>query len=303
MICYKEDELEDMQRIQIREPSVLVGVHRIRSEPWKAAIEEIDGEQLSECKSFIFSEINILWDDAKADEMCQTFAVLPTILEHVEIDEMETITRLFLFPNLELDYNKVEQCAEKVEEKIDEKLDEVLKKVSREEFQKRTGIFVPKVLYCHYENFKTDFGHSILVTPSVANANKIFVQLIDLSILLFILKKKLRDHHNQLMEIEFQSVVPEVKCLNVTLTSSSSSEDEAMQMAEGPTTWQSSLHDIHAALEMKGLKVDENEDEAKKATQDSKDEECCYLVSFTIAVLIILVGVVSGLFFAVTFFL
>ena len=300
MICYKEDELEDMQRIRTREPSVLVGVQRIRSVPWKAAIEEIDGEQLSESKTFIFSEIDILWDDAKADEMCQTFAVLPTILEHVEIEEMETITRLFLFPNLELDYNKVEQCAEKVEAKIDEKLNEILKKVTREEFEKRIGIFVPKVLYCHYENFKTDFGHSILVTPSVANANKIFVQLIDLSILLFILKKKLRDHHKQLMEIE--RVVPEVKCLNVTLTSSSSSEDEAMQMAEGPTTWQSSLYGIHVAPEMKGLKVDENEDEAKKATQDSKDE-CCYLVSFTIAVLIILVGVVSGLFFAVTFFL
>ena len=75
--------------------------------------------------------------------------------------------------------------------KIYVKLDDVLKEYSITQFQAIVETIVPEVLLCHQENIeRQQSGIAMESRSSVAHVNKILLDITDMSILLFILKRK-----------------------------------------------------------------------------------------------------------------
>ena len=128
-------------------------------------------ERQKECRSFTSSQIKKVWDDSKDMEMLQAR------VEQVAAEE---------------------STHEKVMEQIDQKIETILEKFSLEQFQTRVEIIVPKVLNCHYENIEMEMrvnaygcgSSNIYEIPSVEEEDGILIEFVDLSILLFILRRK-----------------------------------------------------------------------------------------------------------------
>ena len=119
---------------------------------------QVKMQERQECRSFTSSQIKRVWDDTKDMEMLQAR------VEKVATEEIKY---------------------EKVKDLIDQKLETILKEFTKEEFQIRVEIVVPKVLYCHYENIEMEKR-----TNAVGHDDQNLIDLVDLSIWLFILRRK-----------------------------------------------------------------------------------------------------------------
>ena len=163
------------------------------------SVQNIDGKVVENCKppedlktlkeesmSYISSQIQKNWT---------VFIDVEMLRARVEQAVTETDDEFrWLSSLLESEWGKCLEITVKIAiliSKIYVKLDDVLKEYSMTQFQAIVETIVPEVLLCHQENFeRQQSGIALESRSSVAHVNKIFLDIIDMSILLFILERK-----------------------------------------------------------------------------------------------------------------
>ena len=136
-----------------------------------------------ECKAFTSSQIEKFLKDSQDHE------ILQKRLEKRLADLDLQIIRV----NNPKDYQGVKQYRDTIESKMSKKLEDILKSMTKQSFERKVGSLLAEVLDCHLKSIaeKREVNCTRFDSATLRISDWSLLEFIELSILLFILKRKL----------------------------------------------------------------------------------------------------------------
>ena len=136
-----------------------------------------------ECKAFTSSQIEKSLKDFQDHENLQ---------KRVQKRLADSHLQLIRVNNPE-DYQEVKQYRDTIESKMNEKLQDVLKSMTKQSFERKVGSLLAEVLDCHLKSIaeKREVNCTRFDSATLRISDWSLLEFIELSILLFILKRKL----------------------------------------------------------------------------------------------------------------